>query len=212
MRSHLSQKRHHWFSISPFLAQESLAPAGLQYVYSDGRHGLISRHWCCPLDCWMLRFRLRSFFLPTGDAAKNASRSSRYLVVPIQLLDMAITTKTTAFVAGVPWVLEGFVKALKNESDEASKARIMGVILSFKVFGADGASTSAECIEWAKRVLLDLGVTEVGGTIDPIPMLSSLLLMNWGKGAVGKLILTLIAIFSHYYVSQRVSLCQESYH
>ena len=77
----------------------------------------------------MLRFRRRSFFLPTEDAAKNAFRSSRYLVVPTQLLDMVITTKKTAF-AGVPWVLKGFVKALKNESDEASKARIMGVIPS----------------------------------------------------------------------------------
>ena len=105
---------------------------------------------------------------PTGDAAKNASR---YLDVPTQLLDTAISTKTTAF-AGVPWVLEGFMKALKNESDEARKARMMRAIGSFKVFGAGGASTSAECIEWAKRVglpvLLDLGMTEVGGTIKPI--------------------------------------------
>ena len=105
---------------------------------------------------------------PTGDAAKNASR---YLDVPTQLLDTAITTKTTAF-AGVPWVLEGFMKAVKNESDDTRKARIMGAIESFKVFGAGGASTSAECIEWAKRVglpvLLDLGMTEVGGAIDPI--------------------------------------------
>ena len=105
---------------------------------------------------------------PAGDAAKNASR---YLDVPTQLLDTAISTKTTAF-AGVPWVLEGFMKAVKNESDEARKARIMEAIGSFKVFGAGGASTSAECIEWAKRVglpvLLDLGMTEVGGTINPI--------------------------------------------
>jgi long-subunit acyl-CoA synthetase (AMP-forming) len=62
------------------------------------------------------------------------------------------------------------MKVLKDELDEARKARIMGAIESFKVFGAGGASTSAECIEWAKRVglpvLLDLGMTEVGGTID----------------------------------------------
>ena len=104
---------------------------------------------------------------PTGDA-KN---SSRYLDVPTQLLDTAISTKTTAF-AGVPWVLEGFMKALKDESCMSRKTRIMGAIQSFKVFGAGGASTSAECIEWAKRVglpvLLDLGMTEVGGTIYPI--------------------------------------------
>jgi hypothetical protein len=54
---------------------------------------------------------------------KNASR---YLNVPTQLLDLAITaTKTTAF-AGVRWVLGSFMKALKNKSDEARKARIMG--------------------------------------------------------------------------------------
>ena len=52
------------------------------------------------------------------------------------------------------------------------KACIMEAIGSFKLFGAGGASTSAECIEWAKRVglpvLLDLGMTKVGGTINPI--------------------------------------------
>ena len=35
---------------------------------------------------------------------------------------MATSTKTTAFFqAGVPWVLEGFMMAMKNESDEARK-------------------------------------------------------------------------------------------
>jgi hypothetical protein len=63
---------------------------------------------------------------------------------------MAISTQTTAF-AGVPWVLEGFMKAWKTESDEARRARIMEAIKIFKVFGG-GASTSAECIEWAKQV------------------------------------------------------------
>jgi len=103
---------------------------------------------------------------PTGaDVVKNASR---YLDVPTQLLDTAISKKTTAF-AGVPWVLEGFMKAWKNESDETRRARIMEAIKLFKVFGSGGASTSAECIEWAKQVglpvLLDLGMTEVGGMI-----------------------------------------------
>ena len=51
-----------------------------------------------------------------------AKKVSRYLDVPTQLLDTAIFTKTTAF-AGVPWVLEGFMIALKNE------ACIMGVRL-----------------------------------------------------------------------------------
>jgi hypothetical protein len=85
---------------------------------------------------------------PTGDAAKNASR---YLDVPTQLLDTAYLHENN-HLCWCPWVLEGFMKALKNESDEARKARIMGAIESFKVFGAGGASTSAECIEWAKRV------------------------------------------------------------
>ena len=103
---------------------------------------------------------------PAGvDAGQSASR---YLDVPTQLLDTAISKKTTAF-AGVPWVLEGFMKAWKSESDEARRARIMEAIKLFKVFGAGGASTSAECIEWAKQVglpvLLDLGMTEVGGKI-----------------------------------------------
>ena len=118
--------------------------------------------------CYVFGLVPSSYPYPTLDAAKNASR---YLDVPTQLLDTAISTKTTAF-AGVPWVLEGFMKALKNESDEARKTRIMGAIALFKVFGAGGASTSVECIEWDKRVglpvVLDLGMTEVGGTFDPI--------------------------------------------
>ena len=75
-------------------------------------------------------------FYPTGDAAKNVSR---YLDVPTQLLDTYLYE--TAF-AGVPWVLEGFMKACKNELEETRKARIMEAIKSFKVFGAGGASTS----------------------------------------------------------------------
>lgn len=73
-------------------------------------------------------------------------------------------TKTSAF-AGASWVLEGFMKALKNELNEGCKAHILEAIKSFSV---GGASTRAECIEWAKRldlpVVLDLGRTEVGGT------------------------------------------------
>lgn len=44
------------------------------------------------------------------------------------------------------------MNALKNELDEARKARIVGVIELFKVFVAGRASTGGECIEWAKRV------------------------------------------------------------
>ena len=104
--------------------------------------------------------------LPTGaDAAKNASR---YLDVPTQLLDTAISKKTTAF-AGVPWVLEGFMNVWKNESEMTRRVRIMEAIELFKVFGSGGASASAECIEWAKQVglpvVIDLGMTEVGGML-----------------------------------------------
>ena len=62
-------------------------------------------------------FGLIPFSYPTGDAAKNASL---YRDAPTQLLDTALSTKTTAF-AGVLWVLEGFMRALKNESDEGHK-------------------------------------------------------------------------------------------
>ena len=116
---------------------------------------LVSRHWCrYPRNRWILHFRLDPFFLPTGDAAKNASL---YRDVPTQLLDTALSTKTTAF-AGVRWVLEGFMRALKNESDEGRKTK---TIKSFKMFGAAGASTSAECVECAKRVDLPVRTCKI---------------------------------------------------
>ena len=81
---------------------------------------LVSRHWCRYLrNRWILHFRLDPFFLPNWDATKNASL---YCDVPTQLLDTALSTKTTAF-AGVLWVLEGFMRALKNESDEGRKKK-----------------------------------------------------------------------------------------
>jgi hypothetical protein len=43
--------------------------------------------------------------------------------IPTQLLSTAISTKTTVF-TGVPWVLEDFMKAWKNESDEERRARV----------------------------------------------------------------------------------------
>jgi hypothetical protein len=61
---------------------------------------------------------------PTGDAA------SRYLDVPTQFLNTAISTKTTAF-AGVPWVLEGFMNALKNGLDMGCKVHILEAIKFF---------------------------------------------------------------------------------
>ena len=64
------------------------------------------------------------------------------------------------------------MKAWKNGLDEARKAHILEAMKLFKVFGAGGASTSVERIEWAKLVglpvVLDLGMTEVGGKRDSI--------------------------------------------
>jgi acyl-coenzyme A synthetase/AMP-(fatty) acid ligase len=134
-------------------------------VSLDGRSGLdIGTATLLTAGCYA--FGVVPSAYPTGvDSATNASR---YLDVPTQLLDTAISKKPTAF-AGVPWVLEGFMKAWKNESDAMRRARITEAIKLFKVFGSGGASTSAECIEWAKQVglplLLDLGMTEVGGMI-----------------------------------------------
>ena len=77
--------------------------------------------------------------------------------------------KTTAF-ASIPWALEGFMKALKNESDEVRKARIMmETIGSFKVFwcwwGIYQRTVSDGPSELVFQWSLNLGMTEVGGTI-----------------------------------------------
>ena len=124
----------------------------------------IGHDWCIAaslLNAGCYVFGLVPSSYPTGVAAKN---ESRYLDVTTQLLDTAISSKTIAF-SGIPWVLGGFMTALRNRSDEARKARIIEAIESFKVFCAGGASTSLECIEWTKRVglpvVLDLGMTEV---------------------------------------------------
>ena len=98
-------------------------------------------------------FGLIPFSYPTEDTATNASR---YRDVPTQLLDTTLSTKTTAF-AGVPWVLEGFMKALKNESDEGHNARRL--IHSRCLVPL--ASTSAECVEWAKRVDLPVRTCKI---------------------------------------------------
>ncbi|KAF8151526.1 hypothetical protein B0H34DRAFT_132545 [Crassisporium funariophilum] len=100
--------------------------------------------------------------------SQDTNQSSGYLDVPGQLLETAIATKTTAF-AGVPWVLEGFMKTWKQETDPTRKERILNAIKAFKTFGSGGASTSPGCMEWAKQIglplVLDLGMTEVGGPL-----------------------------------------------
>ncbi|TEB25720.1 ketoacyl-synt-domain-containing protein [Coprinellus micaceus] len=90
-----------------------------------------------------------------------------------QLLSTASKKEINAF-AGVPWILEGIMAKWKGED----KDLITNVMSKFKIFGAGGAATSAECLSWAKEldipVVIDIGMTEVGGplfhnTIDETP-------------------------------------------
>ncbi|KAF8953962.1 hypothetical protein BDZ97DRAFT_1929174 [Flammula alnicola] len=68
----------------------------------------------------------------------DSNKASRYLDVCGQLLETAMTKKPTAF-AGVPWVLEGFMRSHKQEVDAAQS---MGIPL-----------------------VLDIGMTELGGPL-----------------------------------------------
>jgi acyl-CoA synthetase (AMP-forming)/AMP-acid ligase II len=81
-----------------------------------------------------------------------------------QLLSTASKKEINAF-AGVPWILEGIMAKWKGED----KDLITNVMSKFKIFGAGGAATSAECLSWAKEldipVVIDIGMTEVGGTL-----------------------------------------------
>ena len=103
---------------------------------------------------------------PAGPSGADMNAAARYLDVCGQLLETAITKQTTAF-AGVPWVLEGFMRNYKQETDAARKQAIRDAIQRLKVFGSGGASTNAECIEWATQMAIplvfDIGMTEVGG-------------------------------------------------
>ena len=96
----------------------------------------------------------------------DSSKSSRYLDVCGQLLETAMLKKPTAF-AGVPWVLEGFMRTHKEEIDSARKQRIQDAIRMLKVFGSGGAATNPECIQWAIEqklpLVFDIGMTELGG-------------------------------------------------
>ncbi|PPQ99823.1 hypothetical protein CVT24_009617 [Panaeolus cyanescens] len=98
----------------------------------------------------------------------STSKESRYLDVCGQLLETAILKKPTAF-AGVPWVLEGFMRTWKEEKDLMRKARIQDALQRFKIFGSGGAATNDECVQWANQLrlplVLDIGMTELGGPI-----------------------------------------------
>ncbi|KAF8900861.1 hypothetical protein CPB84DRAFT_1778561 [Gymnopilus junonius] len=94
--------------------------------------------------------------------------TSRFLDVCGQLLETALIKKPTAF-AGVPWVLEGFMRSFKLEADIVRKGHIQEAMKAFKVFGSGGAATSAECVAWANAqgipLVLDIGMTELGGPL-----------------------------------------------
>ncbi|CAA7264464.1 unnamed protein product [Cyclocybe aegerita] len=103
-----------------------------------------------------------------GTTPGDANRTSRYLDVCGQLLETAMSKKPTAF-AGVPWVMEGFMRTFKQETDLGRKERIYDAIKTLKVFGSGGAATNAECLEWASQldipIVLDIGMTELGGPL-----------------------------------------------
>jgi long-subunit acyl-CoA synthetase (AMP-forming) len=104
-----------------------------------------------------------------GAAAGKSDNAARYLDVCGQLLETAIAKKPTFF-AGVPWVLEGFMRTYKQETDAARKQQILEAIQRFKAFGSGGAATNAECLEWASQIklplVIDIGMTEIGGKFD----------------------------------------------
>lgn len=114
----------------------------------------------------MLLTRGTYVFAMIPSAYGDAGKASRYLDVCSQLLATAMEKKPTAF-AGVPWVLEGFMQALKQEPDAERRLCIQDTIQHFKVFGSGGAATSPECIEFANTLgiplVFDIGMTEVGG-------------------------------------------------
>ncbi|KAJ3515067.1 hypothetical protein NLJ89_g1986 [Agrocybe chaxingu] len=103
-----------------------------------------------------------------GTTPGDATRTSRYLDVCGQLLEAAMSKKPTAF-AGVPWVLEGFMRTFKQETDLSRKECIHNAINALKVFGSGGAATNTECLEWACQlnipIVLDIGMTEFGGPL-----------------------------------------------
>ncbi|KAF9473131.1 ketoacyl-synt-domain-containing protein [Pholiota conissans] len=100
--------------------------------------------------------------------ASEPNNASRYLDICGQLLETAIAKQPTAF-AGVPWVLEGFMRTYKQETNAARKQDIEDAIKKLKVFGSGGAATNGECLQWAEQMkiplVLDIGMTELGGPL-----------------------------------------------
>jgi len=106
------------------------------------------------------------FGIVPSSYGNTSSNVSRYMDVCGQLLETAIAKQATTF-AGVPWVLEGFMRTYQEEQDIFRKQKIYSAIKSFKTFGSGGAATSPECIKWAREfgipLVFDLGMTELGG-------------------------------------------------
>lgn len=98
----------------------------------------------------------------------EAGMVSRQLDVCDQLLETTIEKTPTAF-AGVPWVLEGFMRTFQQESDVKRKKLIQKAIQNLKIFGSGGAATNTACLEFAEQLriplVIDIGMTEIGGVI-----------------------------------------------
>ncbi|TFK38562.1 hypothetical protein BDQ12DRAFT_683838 [Crucibulum laeve] len=119
--------------------------------------------------CYIFALTPSSYATVAANAhAPRSSVAARDLDISGQLLDAAKKRKPTIF-TGVPWVLEGFMARWKSEKDSGLRKKIGDVMRLFKIFGSGGAGTSAECLQWAKeiglRLVLDMGMTELGGPI-----------------------------------------------
>ncbi|KAJ6632258.1 hypothetical protein B0H10DRAFT_1771537 [Mycena sp. CBHHK59/15] len=88
--------------------------------------------------------------------------------VPALLLQAMLRYLPDCF-SGVPWVLEGLMKAFNSETDPARQAKVGNALRKFKVFLVGGAPTSDECKKWARgqgmTLLNDIGMTELGGAL-----------------------------------------------
>ena len=104
--------------------------------------------------------------LPSAYGSNDSNKASRYLDVCGQLFETAMEKNPTAF-AGVPWVLESFMRTCKQELDVQRRQRIQDAIQALEIFGSGGAATNGECIERKNQLgiplVLDIGMTELGG-------------------------------------------------
>lgn len=94
------------------------------------------------------------------------SASVHHYDVP-QLLLRKILDESPDVFAGVPWVLEGLMKAWTAEVNASRRERISAALRRFKYFISAGAKTSQESIQWADihglPLIISIGMTELGG-------------------------------------------------